>query len=350
VIITEMMLRSLVRESLILEGPRDQVIFKAIFMAGCPGAGKGTVIEAIFGRGTGTTHQGLRIVNPDQLYEYLLSAADMPLSAPDLPKDDPSLSAYRSAAGKLQHRAGMKMTGGSKGVAPGHVGLDVTSYGYKPGKTSRGPSQIETYIQGRKGLIIDGTARNYEKIEREKQILEELGYDVMMVAVVTPEPVAQERNAKRALDPKKRSIYPGAVRGACNALNLNLGKEWERDPAQPDGLKRDSQGNFIVVQGTNRYRDLFGDNYIEIDNTKPEEEAVTDDDVSVIEGFISSPLSATAQQWVSNALGSSPVSGEEPEELTSDDADQLSALVDKAVGDALGDEEDDDTLGDEEYV
>ena len=76
-IITETMLRSLIRESLLLEGPRDPGIFKAIFMAGCPGSGKGTVIRAIFGTDSGTTYQGLKIVNPDQLYEYLLSASDM---------------------------------------------------------------------------------------------------------------------------------------------------------------------------------------------------------------------------------------------------------------------------------
>ena len=115
-IVTEMMLRSLIRESLLLEGPRDQGIFKAIFMAGCPGAGKGTVIKAIFGRDTGTTHQSLRIVNPDQLYEYLLSASDMPLAAPDLPEDDPDLSAYRSAAAA----ASLELYTGTEGEAVEH--------------------------------------------------------------------------------------------------------------------------------------------------------------------------------------------------------------------------------------
>ena len=48
-------LRSFIRhilsegDRLLKEGVKDPGIFKAVFMAGCPGAGKGTVISAIFG-------------------------------------------------------------------------------------------------------------------------------------------------------------------------------------------------------------------------------------------------------------------------------------------------------------
>ena len=312
-IITETMLRSLIRESLLLEGPRDPGIFKAIFMAGCPGSGKGTVIRAIFGTDSGTTYQGLKIVNPDQLYEYLLSASDMALAAPDLPDDDPDLSAYRSAAGKMQYRAGMKTTGGSKGISPGHVGLDPGSHGYKPAKKERGRTQLETYIDGRLGLIIDGTAANLEKIKREKLILEDLGYDTMMIAVNVPVDVALERNRARGLE-GKRSIDDRAVQRTCDKLVENI-------PA---------------------YRDLFGTSYIEIDNTLPTSQTVTTDVTRSIDRFISSPLSQVGQQWVSDALSPAPSPEEEPEELTPDEADQLSALVGDAVADALDDEESDD--------
>ena len=309
-IVTIDTLRKIIRESLLLEGPRDPGIFKAIFMAGCPCSGKGTVIRALFGTDTGTTHQGLKIVNPDQLYEYLLSASDMPLAAPDLPEDDPDLSAYRSAAGKMQYRSGMKTTGGSKGISPGHVGLDPESRGYKPAKRERGRTQLETYIDGRLGLIIDGTAANLEKIKREKSILEDLGYDTMMIAVNVPVDVALERNRARGLE-GKRSIDDRAVQRTCDKLSENI-------PA---------------------YRNLFGSSYIEIDNTLPTAQTVTSDVTKYIDSFISSPLSQVAQQWVSDALSPTPPPEEEPEELTPDEADQLSDLVDKVVDDALDDEE-----------
>ena len=87
------------------EGPHDPGRFKAIFMAGCPGSGKGTVLSGVFGQGSGTTHHGLKIVNPDDLYELLLTKSGLPLTQPDLPDDDPDLKSYQSSAGKLQHRA-----------------------------------------------------------------------------------------------------------------------------------------------------------------------------------------------------------------------------------------------------
>ena len=59
---------------------------------------------------------------------------------------------------------------------------------------SRPKSQLERYVDGRLGLVVDGTAANYTKIMREKKILETLGYDTMMVAVSVPVETAVERN------------------------------------------------------------------------------------------------------------------------------------------------------------
>ena len=54
------------------------------------------------------------------------------------------------------------------------------------------------YMEGRLGMIIDGTGHNFQKIKKEKKQLEALGYDCYMVFVNTTLPVAQERNKKRA--------------------------------------------------------------------------------------------------------------------------------------------------------
>jgi predicted ABC-type ATPase len=244
----------------------DPGIFKAVFMAGCPGSGKGTVLRTIFGTNAGTTHTGLKIVNSDQLYEYLLTSSGMPLSAPKMPDAAPwTPAAYRSEAGRLQHRAVMKTTGGSKGISPGHVGLDPLAHGFKPAKKERGASQLEMYINGRLGLIIDGTAANFDKISREKEILETLGYDTMMIAVNVPLEIAMERNAQRAQS-GKRAINKWAVLRTCKSVIPNLP----------------------------RYNALFGASYIEIDNTLPPGEAISQEIIKQVDDFVSAPLTAQA--------------------------------------------------------
>ncbi len=266
--IKESYLRFLIRRTLVessfvvLEGPNDPSRLKAIFMAGCPGSGKGTVIRGIFGKSYGTTYQGMKIVNPDQLYELLLTKSGLPLSQPALPEDHPDLKAYQSAAGKLQYSAGMKMTGGSGGISPGHVGLPQDAYGYKPAKKQRGLSRLEMHVNEKLGVIIDGTAANYSKIEREKKILEDLGYSTMMIAVNVPVDVALDRNKARG-EKGNRSIHPDAVRNTCERLDPNF----------------------------ERYRVLFGENYIEVDNTLPIETTLTSHVLSKINSFIVAPTS-----------------------------------------------------------
>jgi len=271
-IITHKQLREIIREALVLEGVHDPGIYKAIFMAGCPGSGKGTVLRTIFGTDTGTTHTGLKIVNSDKLYEYLLASSGMPLSVPRMPDATPwSPTSYRSAAGRLQHRAVMKTTGGSKGISPGHVGMDPLAHGYKPSKKQRGPTQLETYINGRLGLIIDGTAANFDKISREKDILESLGYDTMMIAVNVPIEVAMERNDQRGLA-GKRAIDKRAVLRTCKSVIPNLP----------------------------RYSALFGAAYIEIDNTLPPGQAIGPEVIRQVDSFISAPDAAqTDHDWTS---------------------------------------------------
>ena len=43
----------------------------------------------------------------------------------------------------------------------------------------------EKYMEGRLGMIIDGTGHRFEKLKKEKEQLEKLGYDCYMVFVNT---------------------------------------------------------------------------------------------------------------------------------------------------------------------
>jgi hypothetical protein len=53
------------------------------------------------------------------------------------------------------------------------------------------------YLDGRLGLIIDGTGKNVQKVSETTKQLQKLGYTTMMLFVNTSESVAQERNQSR---------------------------------------------------------------------------------------------------------------------------------------------------------
>tara|TARA_B100000965_G_scaffold29825_1_gene22074 strand:- start:14822 stop:15520 length:699 start_codon:yes stop_codon:yes gene_type:complete len=141
------------------EGPNDPHIFKAIFLAGGPGSGKGFVVKNLMG-GDST---GLRIVNSDDVYEKLASIA----KPEPLDLKDPEVVA--SPQGQEAREKAKKITQMRQG----------------------------NYLNGRLGLIIDGTAKDVEKTRRQKDELESLGYDTMMVFVNTNLDMAQERNKQR---------------------------------------------------------------------------------------------------------------------------------------------------------
>ena len=143
----------------IKEGPNDPHIFKAIFLAGGPGSGKGFVVKNLMGGGS----TGLRVVNSDDVYEKLASI----FKPEPLDLKDPEVVA--SPQGQDTREKAKRITKARQG----------------------------NYLDGRLGLIIDGTAKDVDKTKRQKNELEALGYDTMMVFVNTNMEVAQDRNRKR---------------------------------------------------------------------------------------------------------------------------------------------------------
>ena len=136
------------------EGLYDPNIFKAYFLAGGPGSGKSYVVK----KSTGGT--GLKIVNSDDIFEKLLKQANLSLKMPDdelIPRD------------KVRDRA--------KALT----------------KLRR-----DNYVEGRLGLVIDGTGKDLDKITNQASDLKQIGYDVYMIFVNTSLDVALENNQKRA--------------------------------------------------------------------------------------------------------------------------------------------------------
>ncbi len=157
------------------EGVYDPGIFKAFFLAGGPGSGKSFVTAGAFG---GT---GLKLVNSDGAFERGLRKGNLSLKMPD------EEEYFRNIV-----RAKAKMT------------------------TS---TQLDTYIQGRLGLVIDATGRDKSVINNQKKQLDLIGYDSYMIFVNTSLEVALDRNRNRP-----RKLPDAVVITSHKQVQKNLGR------------------------------------------------------------------------------------------------------------------------------
>ena len=181
-------------ESFLQEGVNDPGILKAFFMAGGPGSGKSYVAAELFALPQNDKFQtvsydtGLKLVNSDAAFEVLLKKNAIDMAKLMSLKDKDPEEWDRAMA--LRDRA-KKITKGTQ----------------------------EMYIQGRLGMIIDGTGKNYGKIEGQVKRLRDLGYDCYMVFVNTSLEVALERNNARA-----RKLPKDMVTKMWDEVQQNLGK------------------------------------------------------------------------------------------------------------------------------
>jgi cytidylate kinase len=213
-------------EQILSEGLYDPNIFKAFFLAGGPGSGKSFVARNVF---TGT---GLKLVNSDIVLENSLKKAGLSLSMPD------EEQYFRDI---LRTRA--------KAIVD---------------------NQIDLYVKGRLGLVIDATGRDYNIISRQFSALQLLGYDCYMVFVNTSLEVALERNSKR-----ERVVPEYITKNSWQSVQNNIG----------------------------RFQNLFGlTNFVVVDNSKSEQELVTltmNKVNAVVRRFLTTPIkSYIAKRWM----------------------------------------------------
>ena len=180
------------------EGVYDPNIFKAIFLAGGPGSGKSYVVR----RTTGGL--GMKIVNSDDIYEKMLKDAGLEPTPEDIFSDK-----------------GQEIRGRAKQTT----------------KRMQG-----NFLEGRLGLIIDGTGKDYDKIAKQAQGLKALGYDCYMIFVNTSLDTAQERNKMR-----KRTLPEDEVAKMWNAVQQNIGKFQRLFGAS----------NMIIVDNNDAGEDVF---------------------------------------------------------------------------------------------
>ena len=213
-------------EQILSEGLYDPNIFKAFFLAGGPGSGKSFVARNVF---SGT---GLKLVNSDIILENSLKKAGLSMSMPD----------------EEQYFRDMLRTR-AKAIVD---------------------NQIDLYVKGRLGLVIDATGRDYNIISRQFSALQLLGYDCYMVFVNTSLNVALERNAKR-----ERVVQEYITKNSWQSVQDNIG----------------------------RFQNLFGlSNFVVVDNSQSEQELVTqtmNKVNAVVRRFLGTPIkSYIAKRWM----------------------------------------------------
>ena len=169
------------------EGVYDPGIFKAVFTAGGPGSGKSYAASSLFGmpeKMPFVSAQGLKSVNSDKYFETYLQMKGL---SQDIAKLNPD-----------EYKQAMKLRQKSKKVRD---------------------AALKNYINGRLGLLIDGTGKNYPNIAKQKKRLQDVGYDCFMIFVNTDLDVALERNQER-----ERKLPTELVKSSWQAVQNNLGK------------------------------------------------------------------------------------------------------------------------------
>jgi predicted kinase len=217
------------KEEYLQEGVYDPGIFKAYFLAGGPGSGKSFVTAGAF------AGLGLKLVNSDDILTKYLNAEGLSLKMPEKEKEKRD---------ELRQKA--KITTAAR---------------------------TDLYLQGRLGMIMDGTARDYTKISTQQRLFRFLGYQTIMMFINTSLDVALERNANRA-----RSVPENIVKTNWNTVQSNMGK----------------------------FQKLFQPaNFYVIDNSSSEKELVTttlNRAASIVRRTMNSPHNFIAKQWIERQL------------------------------------------------
>ena len=217
------------------EGVYDPNIFKAFFLAGGPGSGKSYVVART------TAPFGMRVVNSDDVFEKLVKTSGM------------SMDMRNYTAAQEKRRDELRSV--AKKITTARMG-DI--------KTGKGG-----YLEGRLGLIIDGTGKNYDKIQKQMRELQQLGYESHMIFVNTSLDVALERNQKRP-----RKLPEPLVVKSWNNVQKNIGK----------------------------FQNLFRDKFIIVDNNDPNEPPHIEVFKRVKQLANKKVTNGIAKRWIANEL------------------------------------------------
>jgi len=175
------------------EGVDDPGILKAVFLAGGPGSGKTWVARGLFGipDRVNVSQSGLKMVNSDKELKFLLNKFGFGTNLDMLPDElfrqltDPKSSDYSGLRTFAKELTGVRK---------------------------------KQYMNGRLGMIIDGTGDDFKEIRKQKKEVEKLGYDTYMVFINTSLEIALSRNEKR-----DRVLPASIVKNSHREVVKNIG-------------------------------------------------------------------------------------------------------------------------------
>ena len=216
-------------EDSVEEGVNDPAIFKAVFLAGGPGSGKSFTIGK-----TGLQALGFKLINSDDNFEKAIKKAGATM--------DPDFI-YSPKGQDIRNKA-----------------KALTA------------KQQEMYLNGRLGLVVDGTGKNYEKIKKQARDLEALGYDTAMIFVNTNLETAVKRDSQRS-----RTLGAKAVEKMWAEVQKNIGK----------------------------FQSLFNRNFQIVDNSEGAnwQKATTDAYKKMAKFAKKTPTNKIARDWIKKQLG-----------------------------------------------
>ena len=157
-------------------GINDPGIFKAVFLAGGPGSGKSFIVGK-----TALTSFGLKLINSDDAFEIQLKKIGL-----DTTPEDIFSPAGQAVRGKAKALTKLKQ---------------------------------KIALNGRLGLVIDGTGKDFEKIKKQSEELRRIGYETAMIFVNTDLETALQRNRDR-----KRTLPDADVEKMWKQVQVNIGK------------------------------------------------------------------------------------------------------------------------------
>ena len=128
----------------------------------------------------------------------------------------------------------------------------------------------DSWVDGRLGIIIDGTGKDLNKIGRQKKLLDQLGYETMMIFANTSLEIAQQRNKER-----RRTLPEKAVAEMWSQVQKNIGGFQQLFGSR----------NFIIVDNNDAGEDIFAKVFKRIRGI-----------------VVRKPSKPQAKQWIANEL------------------------------------------------
>jgi len=214
------------------EGVYDANIFKAVFMAGGLGSGKSYIMKRVLAIKKGIGGLGFKVYESDAHLERMLKDANMPLTN----------DAIQSPAGKEMRKNA----------------LDISDRFAK------------NWLMGRLPIVYDGSGRNLDKMMKQVNAVEALGYEVAMVFVKTTKATSVERDAKRS-----RTLGTEVVERNYDSIYGNL----------------------------SAYQNYFGNNFILVDNEEFGREDLIGKAIKEVDTFVRRPVNnPIAKKWIADEL------------------------------------------------